>query len=383
MKPRAWAIIALAAIVGPVAWRFARRSRLALAIAVVATTVAGLGVAFGALGYGGCAQRGDCGSVGGALRTVLTLAILLLAALLLFALASVLWRRLVPRRARPRGDAPRMRRRDIALAICGTVMALSSIAVIASNRAEDRLGGLAVVLFSVGVLCVPLSGRLATRSRLVPRLDRIEHDGALQPALVLPGSLVKLRLLRIGCLCFAGAGVVMAIWPLESSARSAGEIRVIGIGCAALFGAIGLAGTLLARGPVRIELLPDALRWQIGASACSVAWQDITDVRVFEIRSTWFLAIDARPGSVRMPRGQRLLARANRAVARADVSISLEAFPVEPHRLAEAIAACAHDAGRRRQIGTEPSLSWLTDPAAPAPAMKLGSTPSEHQAVTG
>jgi hypothetical protein len=191
MKPQAWAVIAFAALAAPVAWRFARRSRLALAIALVATTVAGLGLAFGALGYGGCAQRGDCGTVGGALRTVLTVAIMLLAALLLFALARALWRRLVPRRARSgrpraRADAPRMRRRDIALAICGTVMALSSIAVIASNRAEDRLGGLAVVLFSAGVLCVPLSGRLATRNRLLPRLDRIEHDGALQPALVPP-----------------------------------------------------------------------------------------------------------------------------------------------------------------------------------------------------
>src|SRR3954447_10798168 len=341
MKPQAWVLIALAAIVGPVAWRFARRSRLALAIAVAATTVAALGVAFGALGYGGCARRGDCGTVGGALRAVLIVAIMALAALLLFAPARALWRRLVPRRAHARGDTPRMRRRDIALAICGTVMALSSIAVIASNRAEDRLGGLAVVLFSAGILCVPISGRLATRNRLLPRLDRIEHDGALQPALVLPGSLVKLPLMRIGCVCFAAGGVVMAVWPhaLESSARSVGEVRVGGIVCAVLFGAIGLAGTLLGRGPVLIELLPDALRWQIGAAACSVAWEDITGVRVFEIRGTWFLAIDARPGSVRMPRGQRLLARANRAVARADVSISLEAFPVEPDRLSRGSAA--------------------------------------------
>src|SRR3954470_8431932 len=304
MKPQAWAVIALAAIVGPVAWRFARRSRLALAIALVATTVAGLGVAFGAFGYGGCAQRGDCGTVGGALRTVLTVAIMALAALLLFALARALWRRLVPHRALARGDAPRMRRRDIALAICGTVMALSSIAVIASSRAEDRPGGLAVVLFAAGVLCVPLSGRLATRSRLRPRLDRVEYEGALRPALVLLGSPIKLRLMRIGCLCFAGAGVVMAIWPLESSSYSVGEVRFVGIGCAALFGAIGLAGTLLARGPVRIELLPDALRWQIGAAACSVARAAITDGRLFEIRGAGFLALDARPGGARMPRGQ-------------------------------------------------------------------------------
>src|SRR4051794_29738520 len=118
VKPQAWVVIALAALVGPVAWRFARRSKLALAIALIATTVAGLGLAFGALGYGGCAQRGDCGIVGGALRTVLIVAIMLLASLLLFALARVLWRGPVPRGAgsgRPpaRGGAPRLRRPGI------------------------------------------------------------------------------------------------------------------------------------------------------------------------------------------------------------------------------------------------------------------------------
>src|SRR4051794_9922930 len=181
MKPQAWVVIALAALVGPMAWRFARRSKLALAIALMATTVAGLGLAFGALGYGGCAQRGDCGTLGGALRAVLIVAVVLLPVLLLLALARALWRRPVPRRARSsrpraRADAPRMRRRDIALAICGSVMALSSLAVFTSDRAEDRLGGLAVVLFSAAILCVPISGRLATRNRLQPRLDRVQHD---------------------------------------------------------------------------------------------------------------------------------------------------------------------------------------------------------------
>jgi|SRR5215213_1436239 len=57
-----------------------------------------------------------------------------------------------------------------------------------------------------------------------------------------------------------------------------------------------------------------------------------------------------------------------------------EAFPVEPEQLAELLAACAHDGGRRRQIGTEPSLAWLSDPAAPAPAGKPSSTPFEHHA---
>jgi hypothetical protein len=390
MKPGAWAVVGLAALVAAVGWRFARGSKLLLAMALVASTLAGLGLAFGALGYGGCAQRGDCGTVGGTLRTILVVETVLLPVLILCVLVRALWRRLVPRRIRPsrpraRGDAPRMRSRDIALAVCGTVMALSSIVLIASDRSEDRLGGLAVVLFSAGILCVPIAGRLATRTRLRPRLDRVEHDGALQPALVLPGSLVKLRLMRISCLCLAAAGLVMAVWPhaLESSARLAGTIRFGGILCAAMFGTVGVAGTLLARGPVRIELLPDALRWQLGGAACSVAWEDITAVWVFDIRSTWFLAIDARPGSVRMPPGQRLLARANRAIAHADASISLEAFPVEPERLAEVVAACADEAGRRRQIGTEPSLAWLADEAAPPPAEIPAPTSIGRQAGIG
>src|SRR4051812_50211339 len=124
MKPQAWAVIAFAALVAPVAWRFARRSKLALTIALVATTLAGLGLAYGALGYGGCAQRGDCGIVGGTLRTVLIVAIMLLAPLLVFALARALWRRPGARPARPgrpraRGGAPRQRPPGLRIAGCG------------------------------------------------------------------------------------------------------------------------------------------------------------------------------------------------------------------------------------------------------------------------
>ena len=46
--------------------------------------------------------------------------------------------------------------------------------------------------------------------------------------------------MRVGCLCVAAGGAVIAVWPLESSARSAGEVRFVGIACAALFGAVGL-----------------------------------------------------------------------------------------------------------------------------------------------
>jgi hypothetical protein len=90
MKPGAWAVVGLAALVAAVGWRFARGSKLLLAMALVASTLAGLGLAFGALGYGGCAQPGDCGTVGGTLRTILVVETVLLPVLILCVLVRAL-----------------------------------------------------------------------------------------------------------------------------------------------------------------------------------------------------------------------------------------------------------------------------------------------------
>ena len=367
MKPAAWAVVALAAVVAAVAWRFARRSKLALAIALVGTTLVGCGLAFAAGGWSGCSHRGDCGPVGGMLRTVLGIETLLLPLLVLVAGARALWRRVVPereprgRRPHARGDAARMRPRDVAMAVGGVVFALFALVVLITGSGQDRITGLAVLLASIAILLVPVSGRLAARAAAEPRLARVEHAGVLQPALVIPGSRMKLHVMRLACLCFAAMGVLMAIWPeaLTSSTRSPDAVRVGGILCALVFGVAVVPSALLARGPVRIELLPGGLRWQVGAAPSFAEWDAITAVWPFEIRNTWFLGVDARPDGLHVPPRQRWLARANRRIAGADASISLEAFPVEPERLAEAVATCAQDPERRREIGTHASLAWF------------------------
>src|SRR5215203_2350439 len=119
MGPVAWAILAAAAVVAAVAWRFARRSRPALAVAVCATSLAGIGLLFAALGYGGCSDRGDCGPFGGALRTILVLATLLLPVLVVVALVRAAWRRRHP--AAPPNRRRRMRWRDIGFLALGGV----------------------------------------------------------------------------------------------------------------------------------------------------------------------------------------------------------------------------------------------------------------------
>lgn len=383
MKPSAWAVIAVAAMVAAVAWRFARRSKVALAIALVATTLAGCGLAFAAGGWGGCSGRGDCGSVGGTLRTILIVETLLLPLLLLFAGARALWRRIVPEReprgSRPhvRGDAQRMRLRDVGLALGGAVFGLVGLALLVTGHGQDRISGLAIVLFAVAILLVPLSGRLAARSNLRPRLESVEHDGVAQRALVIPGSRTKLHLMVLASLCFGAMGVLMAIWPdaLESTRWSPGAVRIGGIACAAFFGGAGLVRLLIPRGPVRIELLSGGLRWQLGSAPSFATWDAINGVRVYEIHNSWFVGLEADPAGLHIPPKQRWLVRANRAFVGDDASVSLEPFPVEPEQLAEVIAACAMNEDRRREIGTDASLAWLRDgvpPPAESPPLPVG-----------
>jgi hypothetical protein len=365
MKPAAWITVAVAAMVASVAWRFARRSKLALAIAVVATSLAVLGLTYAAAGWGGCTHRGDCGSVGGTLRVILGIETLLLPVLLLAAGVRWLWRRFVPEREpkgdRPhtRGDAPRMRPRDIGLALGGVVFGLFSLLLIAGGHGAERMAGVATLLFSAAVLIVPLSGRIAARTGAPPRLDRIDGE----PALVIPGSQAKMRLMRLGALLFGCAALTMALWPdgFASTTRSSSSVQLVGIVGAVVFGAMALLGTVFARGPARIELLPSGLRWRIGARPCRAEWDAITAVWPFQIDNTWFLGVNARPDGLHVPKGQRRLARANRSIAHADASISLEPFPIEPERLADVVGAYARDATRRRELGTDTSLRALEE----------------------
>jgi hypothetical protein len=256
-----------------------------------------------------------------------------------------------------------MRPRDIALAVGGALFGAVALVMIATGDTDNRFAGLVVLLFSLAILLVPLSGRLAVRSGIVPKLDRVEYDGTLQPALVIPGSRLKMQLMRIGCLCFAGMGLVMALRPeaLASASRPPGLVQAIGILCAIAFGAVGIPAMLLARGPVRIELLPGGMRWYLGTAPSSVKWDAITGVWPFSIRNSWFLGVNAQTDALRVPPRQRWLARANRAFAHADASIALEAFSIEPERLADMVGACAADAELRRRLGTEASLAWVAE----------------------
>jgi hypothetical protein len=255
-----------------------------------------------------------------------------------------------------------MRGRDIRFAVGAIVSIPTGVAMLVFGG-RNRFSGVAVLLFGLVLAMLALSGRLAARSRLAPRLDRVEHDGALQPALVVPGQAIKLRLMRYAAALFAAVGVAIAVW---SSPVLGGIVAIV-------FGAFAVLGVWSGRRPYRIVLLPTGLRWELGTRQPSyVPWDDITGVRTFNISNTWFLGLDAREGGdLRLP-GPRGLATLNRAIARSDASIALEAFPVEPDRLADAVSRYADSPESRREIGTERSLAALGE----APRAELTGSPS-------
>jgi hypothetical protein len=129
-----------------------------------------------------------------------------------------------------------MRPRDIALLLAGIMSTLFSIVFLATAHGEDRIAAAGILLFSIALLIVPISGRVAARSGTGSRLARVGGE----PALVIPGSKAKMQLMRLACLCFAAMGMLMAIWPhaLATDRHSPGSVQIVGIVCAVLFGGI-------------------------------------------------------------------------------------------------------------------------------------------------
>src|SRR5262249_10182232 len=144
-----------------------------------------------------------------------------------------------------------------------------------------------------------------------------------QPALIIPASAIKLWLGRFALLCFAAGGVTLAL--------TAPAVRVIGIGCALLFGSV--AGGALRRPPrhLPIALLPGGLEWRMGGAPAYLDWDDVVAADALSVRDSYYLALRARPEAIRAPR--RRFARIDRAFSGLDASITLEPFPVEPDQL--------------------------------------------------
>jgi len=233
----------------------------------------------------------------------------------------------------------------------------------------NPVGGVAIVLFGLAVLIVPLARRTGRAERAAgARVDRVEHDGVLQPALVLDGNFRKRVLLVVCSALLAVLGALIAIAgdsPADTAAEAA-RTQVIGLACAVLFGGVTLLGLLGLRRRQRIVLLEQGLRWELASTPAFVAWDEIEEVSVVSINGASFLGLDvAHPAALQASTMQRRLSRLNRAVSRSDVAIALVAFGVEPEQIADAVAAYVAEPALRREIGARSGVDRLAGRAAP------------------
>jgi hypothetical protein len=253
----------------------------------------------------------------------------------------------------------RRRLRDTAPAVGGAACLVLGLATLVAGPGDRRLSGVFVLLFGLALILVPLAGRLRDPAGAGPRLDRVDGEGMLVPAVVVDGQRRKLRVMQVMIGLMAILGLLLALAPesLSDTQAEAGERRFAGILCAAAFGG-GLAISLLgARGRFVLALIPDGLRWEAGAAPAFVAWDDILAVELIAIHGAPFLGLElAGDDALRTSRTQRGLARAGSALVGADVSVPLGVFPVDHDRLMDAIGAYADRPELRREIGIERGL---------------------------
>jgi hypothetical protein len=203
--------------------------------------------------------------------------------------------------------------------------------------------GLATIVFVVMLGVVVLAKRAPDGSG--PRLE----NGAL----VLQVGRLRQVLIAAGALLFAVVGALMLLTD-SVVVQIAGALGVV------TFGAFAVIGLWRLRGPWRLVMTPEALRWDHGAAGPAVAWDEITDVGLIVISGSPTLTIDVkRPERLRRGVAGRSLARANHRLGGGDVNVPLGQISVDNELLLSLVTVCAREPEARGTILTEATVRRL------------------------
>ena len=224
--------------------------------------------------------------------------------------------------------------RHLGLIGVGVFMLLGSLLLLA----EGDVGiGAAGVLFALVLFVVPAAELLPDGSG--PRVE----DGAL----VIRINRTRLVLLAVAAVLFAAVGVLFA-----STAENLSG-RVIGVLAVLVFGAAAVIRSWQLRGPWRLVLTPQALRWDQGGAGRPVAWDDVTRVGMLTIRGVKTMTID-----VERAHGG-LLAGLNRRFGGGDVNVPLNQASVDDELLLSLVTVCAREPQARETLVTEATARRL------------------------
>jgi hypothetical protein len=231
-------------------------------------------------------------------------------------------------------------RRRLGLVAIGAAFVLVSVLLLAGGEVVIGVMGL---LFGSMAIVVVAAERAPDGSG--PKLE----DGAL----VIRVARLRRILLVLGALLFTA---VSALLQLTGAliAQIAGALGVL------TFGTFTVVGLWQLRGPYRLVVTPQALRWDQGGEGPSVAWDDVKRVGMLVISGTPTLTIDVkRPQELRRGAVGRWLARANRRLGGGDVNVPLNQLSVDDEFLLSLMTVCAREPEARSTIVTESTLRHL------------------------
>lgn len=221
-----------------------------------------------------------------------------------------------------------VKRRRFAFAISLAFVAAGALLI---ATGETAIGLMSVLFFGGGalVLGLPLLNRTGGEA-----VRRTSFDG--EPAFLFPISRLKQGVVVLAGLGMGAAGVLIAL---------AGGL-FIGVACAVFFGGVAVIGLVSLRGERGLFLTPRRIVARFNGEA-EIAWEDLASVEVDDYGSAPFLTL---VGRVHHRRGA-WLARLNRRLLPASITLPANSFVGDPQRIVAAVAAYREDERRREWIG--------------------------------
>jgi len=233
-----------------------------------------------------------------------------------------------------------VKRRDLGL----VAVALLFLAGSAWLIADGQLGlGITGLLFSLAGLVIPLAQR-------VPDGSGARLEGSQLIVTVRPPRRV---LIVLGALLFTAMGALML-------ASGALFVQLVGGLTVLVFGFFTAVGAWKLRGPWRLVMTRDGMRWDAGSTGPFVAWDDVARAYVMETNGAEILALDLeRPDALPRSRLARVISRADRAVGAGDVNVPLGQLSVDNELLLSLVTVCAREPEARGSIASEATVRHL------------------------
>jgi hypothetical protein len=194
------------------------------------------------------------------------------------------------------------------------------------------------------------------------RIGSESSGGGHVPSFIADYDARRLLIAGLGLVAMAVASAIMAV----SGPGDAVE-RVILVGCALLFGVLGLVTIVRWRAGHRIALTRHGVTATTPFGHIEVHWDDIVRVGEVELHANRFLAITvADPSRVRMRPHLRMAHWLQRSMMGVDLTFPLTTLLVSQEELTAALERYSTDPDARGRIG---SSAELADLVASIPAM--------------